>query len=526
VAVLANDGGRQGIYRATPGDPSLRPWLRFDDGQIYDASWGPSGRYLLFAADPSGVANAYALDTETGDVRRLTTVRYGALEPSLSPDRDQFAFVRYRHERFDLVRMEFHPEEAPLAANVQREWTTQEPRTTAQTEGRSEVGRLSGPAARNGDAGSTENEAPSGRSYAGPRALRALSRPYRAWRHLQPRTVQPTVRLPDGFLDGDTAAGDDLGWGVGVSLSGADPLQTWAYNAEGSVQNGRLWGDIQVETGLIPGTPSVSVFNRPFQALSRGRRVIIEERGVGVGFSQQVTLQRNVYTTAVGASVDADFRQTRPIDASSEPLRDAFIDRVTLRPTLRTVIRAQQNFRDLVPRTGLVTSTVAEVDLRSPSGVPGSRAFNQRADIYLPVLSRVNGGLRATASYLTQNLGSIFNTENFAPRGYRNVTAALPDAGNYLRFDLRLIQPLRYVDRGSVLVPVFIDALYAFGMGQTQYRIGTRGTPSLTERRASATGGLGVIVNGFRVELGVSYRLDLDGLDETVDRWAWTVTVR
>ena len=546
VAVLANDGGRQGIYRATPDDPSLQPWVRFQDGQIYDLSWGPQGRYLLFSADPTGVANAYMLDTETGDVRRLTTVRYGALEPSLSPDRSQIAFVRYRHERFDLVRMAFRPGEASLAEDVERDWTpSRMQRTAAASErnrsDRSGTGDRPDNSARSGPTGPSAQGAHPGRTAAststdrslsadpslpGASALDRPSRPYRAWRHLQPRTVQPTLRFPEGFLDGETAAGDNLGTGVGVRLSGADPLQTWAYDAEAFVRNQGLWGNLRLETGLVPGTPSLSAFRRPFQALSRGRRVIIEERGLGLGIRQQITLHQNVTTTAVGVSAEAEFRQTRPIDESSDPLRNRYIDRLTLRPTLRTLIRAQQNLRDLVPRTGLITTTVAEVDLRAPGGISGSRAFNQRADLYLPVLSAVNGGVRTTASYLTQNRGSIFNTERFAPRGYRDLGPALPDAGTYLRFDLRITQPLWYVDRGSVLLPVFVDALYGFGMGQAQYRVDADGTPALVERRAAATGGLGVQVNGFRVEVGLSYRIDLDGLDETVDRWAWTLTLR
>lgn len=89
IAVLAGAGGKQGLYRFDPDASTLQPWLRFEDGTIYDISWGPEGRYLLFSADPSGIANVYALDTrkgsgQAGEVRRLTTVRYGALEPALS----------------------------------------------------------------------------------------------------------------------------------------------------------------------------------------------------------------------------------------------------------------------------------------------------------------------------------------------------------------------------------------------------------------------------------------------------------
>ncbi|MFB6095613.1 MAG: TolB family protein, partial [Halodesulfurarchaeum sp.] len=49
VAVLANAGGTQGLYRLDPSASTLEPWVRFETGTIYDVSWGPEGRYLLFA---------------------------------------------------------------------------------------------------------------------------------------------------------------------------------------------------------------------------------------------------------------------------------------------------------------------------------------------------------------------------------------------------------------------------------------------------------------------------------------------
>ena len=117
VAVLLNVRGRQGLFRATVEEGAVTafaPWLVFEDASIYDASWGPDGRHLLFAADLGGVSNAYAYDTQQDRLLKLTNEPFGALEPNLSPDGTALAFVSYHHERWDLMRMPFAPDAAEV----------------------------------------------------------------------------------------------------------------------------------------------------------------------------------------------------------------------------------------------------------------------------------------------------------------------------------------------------------------------------------------------------------------------------
>ncbi|WP_146032029.1 DUF481 domain-containing protein, partial [Salinibacter ruber] len=81
-------------------------------------------------------------------------------------------------------------------------------------------------------------------------------------------------------------------------------------------------------------------------------------------------------------------------------------------------------------------------------------------------------------------------------------------------------QPLWYIDTGSVMLPVAVDALYGYGLGQAQYRVAGAG-PTLGERRASVGGGLGLRLRPFggtslNLEIGVSYRIDARG----ENRWA------
>jgi len=543
TAVLANDGGHQGIYRLTGGasagdDASLRPWLRFEEGMIYDLSWGPEGRYLLFTADPSGTPNAYALDTNEGRVLRLTTVRYGALEPALSPDGGTLAFARYRHERFELATTPFPPDSAEVVGGVERSWSmpTGLPAESGpgRTLGAGSGADASGSATEAGStAGRTESDAPASASDAASistqaRTLSEQSRSYQAWRHLAPRTVRPI--LPGNGLE-EPDPGEDLGTGVGLRVQGADPLQTWAYAVEGTYQADRLWGEASLTTGLLPGTPSLTIFNQPLEGIVTGpdginRVVAIEERGAHLGVQQRVVLEQNVYSTSLTAGLETEFRQTRPISPFSDPEGD-FIGRLTLEPELTAHYRTQRNVRDLVPNTGLVSETEVEADVAASGSADLSRALRNQTSVYWPPLSTINGGLRTSATVLTQNEASLFDTDNFVPRGYRDVGRALPGEGTHLRFDLKYTQPLWYVDTGSVLLPVALDAIYGFALGQAQYRASGSTDLALGERRAAVGGGLGVSFRPFGVlpinlEVGVAYAVDPA---PGQDRWSTYVTI-
>ncbi len=519
VAVLANAGGKQGLYRFDPSTSTLEPWLRFEEGTIYDVSWGPEGRYLLFAADPSGIANIYALDRRDGDVRCLTTVRYGALEPALSPDKEQVAFARYQHERFELATIPFQPESPRPVAEPQRAWAPQGDVLMASA----------GPAVtlaqdKENASGAVGVTAERSRSGADAASLREQSRPYEGWRHLFPRSAAPVLR-GIGDLLGTSLDGENLGVGAGLNVSGTDPLGRWAYNAQGFYQADRLWGDFSVETGLLPGTPSLTAFNGPVEVVREtgkgaSRLEAFELRGLGLGVGQRFLFEKNVYTTSLTARLEGGYRQSRPITASGEA-EGGFTGRANISSELTFKYRVQKNIRDLVPNTGVRLNASAETDVLTPTGTTPSRYFRQRVDVFWPLLSGHNVGLRTSASFLTQSRRSFFDVQSFAPRGYRDLAGALPGSGNYLRLGAKVTQPLWCMDTGSVMLPVAVDALYGYGLGQAQYRVGGGVGPTLGERRASVGAGLGLRLRPFggmslALEFGVSYRIDAHG----EPRWA------
>lgn len=518
IAVLLNVEGRQQIYRvrrsdAASGEGLTRPerWLGLEDAVIYDVSWGPEGRYLLFGADLGGIPNAYAFDTRTETVRRLTNVPYGAFEPALSPDRSTLAFVRYQHERRDLVTLPFAPREAPAVADSLVQTS---PKAAPRL-------RMDAPA------GPTASEIPRRRDY-------------QAWRHLIPRVAYPVIRASDEGLDGqaDRALVDDLGVGLGVGVSGADPLQRWTYDAEAYWQDGRPWGAMRVQTGRFLLRPSVFAYNEPDEVPlpSAVSQFKFEERGVGAGVELPVTLQQNVFLSLLRLRVDGEFRQTRYYGDAAEtfnersggtPFPTAFRDRATVTPRLVLGYRLQQNTRDLVPNTGVVWRTVSEVDAWT-DGVRSSRALASDLSVYLPFLRRWHTGFELGAGVLTRTEDAIFDVDPYLPRGYDEIVGLRETAGGggrlvraggtFLRFDAEVTQPVLFVDDGLFLVPIYLKALSLYGFGQTLGAVDrpadAREDPPVWDRlQTSVGGGVGLRLRLFHqldltLRVGAAYRVE------------------
>lgn len=488
LALLVNVGGLTAVHRASrkpDGAVSVMPWFGLQDALIYDISWGPDGRYLLFGSDAGGVPNVFAFDTETEKVLQLTDVAFGAFEPAVSPDGTTLAFVNYQHERHDLARIPFRPKAAaPSPVRVLRAdaLSALEPASPPQTH-------------------------------------LPESRPYQAWRYLRPRATYPVLRYDaDEANLPATGTYETLGVGGGVGVAGADPLQRWAYRGALFWQDGRLWGGGSVETARWRLRPSLTAEAEPSTLPARvdGQpgRVGIAERSVALGVRAPIRLQSNVYQSSVRVALQNEVRQTRlygdVVDARNarDPGTDltAWNTRYTLTPSASLGYRLQQNRRDLIPNTGLAVGAVAEVDAWTNQGA-GSRAMVAQAFAYAPVALRSNTGLRFDAALITQNRGSIFNLDRFVPRGYED---AVLGEGTFLRVGAEVVQPLAYVDDGMTLVPLYVKALYAYGFGQTLGRASEGLSGSL---RSSTGGGVGLQARLFHaldvdLRVGLAYRIE------------------
>jgi Tol biopolymer transport system component len=65
-------------------------------GEIFNPSWSPDGRYIVYAASVGGLMDLFIIDVETQERRRLTDDEYAELQPAWSPDGKWIAFVTDR----------------------------------------------------------------------------------------------------------------------------------------------------------------------------------------------------------------------------------------------------------------------------------------------------------------------------------------------------------------------------------------------------------------------------------------------
>ena len=481
AAVLLRQEGRQGIYRATwrGGDePELEPWIVFKDASIYDASW--QGQFLLFTADPGGVANVFA--AFGSQVVQLTNARYGAMEPNLSPDSGALAYVEYTHERYDLKMVPFAVAAArPVPASQLLATVPRVPGVTPLTGG--------------------------------------AVVPYRAVRHLRPRTL-----LPDLLNSGNgNPWGGALGIGPGLTVQGADPLRRWAYALGAHYQAERMWYSLGLATHLGGVRADLEVYTESGTAVVVSRKRVVaatvgqEHRGARLGLSLPIFVDSNVRSTILLLALEGTLSENRLFAPPGKSLPQvplewrSFRSRLTLGPTVYLRYRTSRNVRDLMPNSGTTLSVSAIWDLWDKRE-GGRRGMTARFAQYFSLSHRTHTGIRLRATLVAQSIPGIYNLEYFAPRGYEYEHFS---ERSYIGLDGLVMQPLWFIDNGLVLLPIYFKALFAYGFAEILY-----GSESDARYRAAGAG-LGLQLRlihhlNLEIRLGYSYLVDADRL-----RWTF-----
>lgn len=447
LAVIVKTGTHQATFLVDTAAATwtLTPWIGFEGSTIYDGSWDRSGRYFAFTSDHTGVLNVYVMDAHTERLVQATNALYGAMEGHVSPDGKQLVFVEYAEEQFDLKTMDL---DSSWVQPVNRDWASA---TWSMTWAE--------------DLDQEEAFEELDRYFEDPR-------PYRAWRHLSPRMIYPTLYLDDERQRTNDAR---LGLGVGVAMQGTDPMQRLAWYSEGIIQKNMLWGELGFQSARFPFRPAVKLERRPttVDAVTEGqpdtRRIIRDRVSWSVAAYLPYTIEQNVYRTSVTSSLALSYRSDRYLDDNLEALL-AHRGRLAMQPSVFIGRRLVRNPRDIWPTSGQFISWFADLELNREVGAK-RRGSVTLLNAYVPALTRSNTSIRLDAGHLYQNAAGVFGLTFFKPVGWSD--APVLDR-HYARVGIRVRQPILFPDNGWLTVPVFLRAMYVRSGFETLIRLEDR----------------------------------------------------
>lgn len=434
---------------ALQSGPMLRP-LFVDKAVDTNPSWSPSGRFIIFESDRSGVYNLYAFDTQDRKFFKVTNVLYGAFVPTVSPDGRHILFMNYTADGYQLAMLPWEPsgwEEIALPTSVSRSGM---------------------------EAAAAAQEAQDAAEYP--------IRPYSPLQTLRPKFWLPVLGI------------DESGLELGVGTAGADVLGEQSYA-------------VQLKYGLASGRASYNLeYNRSFGGLEwllagyRPSATLRVSEGVTIDLSlgelrpqrqQRLLAQLSLERPRVGGtsefvlglerkSVLDPFLGEEP-DPVGADLTEA-IARWRYRAVTSHDERRRQ--RDLeLEVAGVLDNSLAGPGIR----VLGSFGvyYETRPDegVALDAVLGYAGG--ATRGFL---LGG--KTGDFQVRGYGEGAAVTDQAG---RLSIEYRRPLKTFDRGREDSPVFLNKLVLSSFFDTAFSL-------LPEQPGPATSALA----GFGGELSLS----------------------
>ena len=476
LAAVVGQQGRQGIFKieSKQGKVQLIPWIMHHN-PIFDISWSQDGSFVLYSSEQNGISNIFAYDVDRGQSFQVTNVKYGALEPALSPDGKTLAYINYEHERFELVLLPFKPIESAMIENVADDF--------AVIPSLDEI-------AESGEG----NVLPAG----------ANLKKYNALRYLKPRTLFPVFETAPDNIFGDKSIGERFG----AVIQGADPLQRLAYRVEGYTQASKFWGEATIQYGGFGIRPFASIYDQ-LSTINAGLRdennelvsvvrVGRQRRGVSAGFEIPLLLERNIFQSGILLRLEGEFEEERFYTSDDIP----FERQHTLEPAATLFYRLQSNPRDLIPNNGLLLNVSSNLDLQNDLGK--NRAVISRLNAYLPFLRGANIGLRTYVRFLSQNSAGIYNLDTFLPRGYKD--DFLLGGGNHTVAGFEYVQPIWFVDDGLFMIPFYLKAIYAFGFAEALLDGGGEYLSSNLEQKEAISTGLGL---GVRFRLFYLFNFDI-----------------
>ncbi len=422
IAVAVKESNNsQDIYIFDAATQKAEPLYTSDAHHENTPTWSNDDRFVFFESDRSGKFNIWACEAESGKMWMVTNHAAGVFSPVVSPNGDELAVSQYTDQGLGIASYRLNP------AN----WIPED-----QTGYFSEV-QLE-----------HENE----HSYGAPSQEKWRVSPYRAVKQFwRPQGWLPfVVEDEEGYAAGFFAASADalglVDWSGILTFSTETFKPTWDFN----LNFRRLFPEFTIRS-----------YSEPEEL----GPVDLSEQGLGI---VQSWLRRNGLEFTAGAPLllNSDVHTTvlRPTIGFRAENWGVFPDQLTLARTKYrgvrsglTFFRATQTLKDVVPRSALVLSVLADKSLSIMGNEFDDRQLTARADIFLPTFIKhhqLQFQTTYTGAFASENGNFLYDAFRSRPIGHSS-----RGGSKQLRLKGVYHFPIAYVEWKPPLLPVYWDFL-------------------------------------------------------------------
>ena len=447
--------------------------LAKDRAHDVDPAFDPSGRYLYYSSDRSGIFNIYAYEFATGDLWQVTNVLAGAVVPAVAPNGKKITYQGYVSEGFELVQITVDP----------RAWTK---------------------------AGLYINDRPDSTVIKDDEYKVSTPRSYQPLETLAPNSIEFEADAVNQQLSVQLVGNDIVGQ-HGWNLTGTVDLDTGDVDLGGSYSYSRLWANLRLAGIRTVGERGGYVIN------DRNTPYLEEHLGATASISLPVLRRAEGSGTL---SLDYDFDYFRNLeDQFVEPDPNEALPRPPETDMVLAGVAARFSYSDsrgtvytVGPQFGRNLSLSMRLDDPALGSDFRALSLNYRVQSYYklplgqtPVLSaRVSGGIRVSDRRNTSSfrlggvpeqdvVASVLDNTRSGNTGY--LRGYEPGAVVGRQFHLANIeyrQELWNIETGAETLPFYLRKLHMAGL----FDVGNAFNDEID-------------LSEFKSSLGLSLRLDM-----------------
>ncbi|MDP4266677.1 MAG: hypothetical protein Q8880_04515 [Bacteroidota bacterium] len=109
IVMVVNKGNRNGIgIISLDNNCSFELIVSYDKYEISNPVF--AGKYIIFSAGYTGINNIFAADTSSKNLFQVTSSRFGAFEPAISPSGKKIAYSDYSEMGYRIAEIDFNPQ--------------------------------------------------------------------------------------------------------------------------------------------------------------------------------------------------------------------------------------------------------------------------------------------------------------------------------------------------------------------------------------------------------------------------------